>query len=73
MPLIVAAMIIILLVIFIVFLILRTEIERYHHSTTGAIFSDVYMMVKAPLQYNTMKIVDTDKKYLCGKAICLED
>ena len=32
MPLIVAAMIIILLVIFIVFLILRTEIERYHHS-----------------------------------------
>ena len=31
------------------------------------------MMVKAPLQYNTMKIVDTDKKYLCGKAICLED
>lgn len=42
-------------------------------STTGAIFSDVYMMVKAPLQYNTMKIIDTDKKYLCGKAICLED
>lgn len=42
-------------------------------STTGAIFSDVYMMVKAPLQYNIMKIVDTDKKYLCGKAICLAD
>lgn len=42
-------------------------------STTGAIFSDVYMMIKAPLQYNIMKIVDTDKKYLCGKAICLAD
>lgn len=42
-------------------------------STTGAIFSDVYMMIKAPLQYNTMKIVDVDKKYLCGKAICMAD
>lgn len=42
-------------------------------STTGAIFSDVYMMIKAPLQYNIMKIVDTDKKYLCGKAICMAD
>lgn len=42
-------------------------------STTGAIFSDVYMMIKAPLQYNNMKIVDTDRKYLCGKAICMAD
>lgn len=42
-------------------------------STTGAIFSDVYMMIKAPLQYNIMKIVDTDKKYLCGKAMCMAD
>lgn len=42
-------------------------------STTGAIFSDVYMMIKAPLQYNNMKIIDTDKKYLCGKAICMAD
>lgn len=42
-------------------------------STTGAIFSDVYMMIKAPLQYNNMKIVDTDRKYLCGKAICIAD
>ena len=42
-------------------------------STTGAIFSDVYMMIKAPLQYNIMKIVDIDKKYLCGKAICIAD
>lgn len=42
-------------------------------STTGAIFSDVYMMIKAPLQYNNMKIVYTDRKYLCGKAICMAD
>lgn len=42
-------------------------------STTGAIFSDVYMMIKASLQYNNMKIIDTDKKYLCGKAICMAD
>lgn len=42
-------------------------------STTGAIFSDVYMMIKASLQYNNMKIVDTDRKYLCGKAICMAD
>lgn len=42
-------------------------------STTGAIFSDVYMMIKAPLQYNNMKIVDTDRRYLCGKAICMAD
>ncbi len=42
-------------------------------STTGAIFSDVYMMIKAPLQYNNMKIVYTDRRYLCGKAICMAD
>lgn len=42
-------------------------------STFGGVFKDVYMMACAPVQYNKFKIADTEKKYLCGKAFCLED
>ena len=42
-------------------------------STYGGTFKDIYMMFCSPIQYNKMKIADTDKKYLCGKAICLAD
>lgn len=42
-------------------------------STTGAVFSDIYLMACAPVQYNKFKIADTGNKYLAGKAICLAD
>ena len=42
-------------------------------STFGGVFKDVYMMACAPVQYNKFKIADTDKKYLCGKNICIAD
>lgn len=42
-------------------------------STFGGVFKDVYLVACAPVQYNKFKIADTEKKYLCGKAFCLED
>lgn len=42
-------------------------------STHGYTFKNVFMMKNAPLNYNAMKIEDTQKIYLCGKAICMED
>ena len=42
-------------------------------STHGYTFKNIFMMKNAPLNYNAMKIEDTQKIYLCGKAICLED
>ncbi len=42
-------------------------------STTGAVFKNIFMLKNAPLNYNSLKLEDTQKIYLCGKAICLED
>lgn len=42
-------------------------------STTGAVFQHIFMMKNSPLNYNALKLEDTQKIYLCGKAICLED
>lgn len=43
------------------------------NSTTGDVFKDIYAMRYSPIQYNKMFIPDTDKKYLCGKNICIAD
>lgn len=43
------------------------------NSTTGDVFNDIYAMRYSPIQYNKMFIPDTDKKYLCGKNICIAD
>ena len=43
------------------------------NSTTGDVFKDIYAMRYSPIQYNKMFISETDKKYLCGKNICIAD
>lgn len=43
------------------------------NSTTGDVFKDIYAMRYSPIQYNKMFIPETDKKYLCGKNICIAD
>lgn len=43
------------------------------NSTTGDVFKDIYVMRYSPIQYNKMFISETDKKYLCGKNICIAD
>lgn len=43
------------------------------NSTTGDVFNDIFAMRYSPIQYNKMFIPETDKKYLCGKNICIAD
>lgn len=43
------------------------------NSTTGDVFNDIFAMRYSQIQYNKMFIPETDKKYLCGKNICIAD
>lgn len=42
------------------------------NTTTGEIFSDIFVMRYSPLQYNIMD-VDGQGVFLCGKTVCLKD